>query len=359
LNKSIQKVLIDIGHPSYYLFFRNVALLLRKEGISVLFTLKDKDVTLKLAENDDFESICLDKHYSSIYGKIKGSINYTLKLIRIAKKYQPDLMVSLASISNAIAAFTIRIPSITFEDTENLEQILLYKPFTNLILTHKSFRKNLGKKHFYYNGFPQLAYLHPNCFQIKPFEDVNRINQNKKVIVVRFVSWSASHDIGHSGISVNNKLLLIESLSKYAKVYISSEKSLPPELELYRFNYPANSIHQLMASSDLLFGESATMASEAAMLGVPSIYINNLSMGYIDDEKEHQLLFQIENIDDIIGKFDEILNIEDRQNVFLERKNKLLKNKIDPTAFLYWFIENYPESASIMKSNPDYQYNFR
>jgi hypothetical protein len=32
---------------------------------------------------------------------------------------------------------------------------------------------------------------------------------------------------------------------------------------------------------------------------------------------------------------------------------------IDPTAFLTWFIEKYPESSKIMKENPDYQFNFK
>jgi hypothetical protein len=40
-------------------------------------------------------------------------------------------------------------------------------------------------------------------------------------------------------------------------------------------------------------------------------------------------------------------------------KNKILQKKIDLTAFLLWFIENYPQSIEVMKSNPKYQYNFK
>ena len=35
----------------------------------------------------------------------------------------------------------------------------------------------------------------------------------------------------------------------------------------------------------------------------------------------------------------------------------MLADKIDVTAFLAWFVENYPGSAKIMKENPDYQQN--
>lgn len=35
----------------------------------------------------------------------------------------------------------------------------------------------------------------------------------------------------------------------------------------------------------------------------------------------------------------------------------MLADKIDVTAFLVWFIENWPESFKIMKENPDYQFD--
>jgi hypothetical protein len=37
----------------------------------------------------------------------------------------------------------------------------------------------------------------------------------------------------------------------------------------------------------------------------------------------------------------------------------MLSKQIDVTAFLVWFIENYPESAQIMKKDPDYQLRFK
>jgi len=36
----------------------------------------------------------------------------------------------------------------------------------------------------------------------------------------------------------------------------------------------------------------------------------------------------------------------------------MLKETIDVTAFFVWFVENYPESAKIMKDNPGFQNSF-
>lgn len=37
----------------------------------------------------------------------------------------------------------------------------------------------------------------------------------------------------------------------------------------------------------------------------------------------------------------------------------MLNDKIDVTAFLIWFIENFPESKDLMTENPDFQLQFR
>jgi len=40
-------------------------------------------------------------------------------------------------------------------------------------------------------------------------------------------------------------------------------------------------------------------------------------------------------------------------------RQKMLKDKIDVTAFMVWLIKNYPKSAKIMRENPDYQERFK
>jgi len=37
----------------------------------------------------------------------------------------------------------------------------------------------------------------------------------------------------------------------------------------------------------------------------------------------------------------------------------MLSEKIDPTDFLVWFIESFPESEKTMKENPEYQNQFK
>jgi len=53
----------------------------------------------------------------------------------------------------------------------------------------------------------------------------------------------------------------------------------------------------------------------------------------------------------------ELFNINSFNNQ--EDYPSYLSTKIDPTAFMVWFIENYPESFRIMKEDPGYQERFK
>ena len=41
------------------------------------------------------------------------------------------------------------------------------------------------------------------------------------------------------------------------------------------------------------------------------------------------------------------------------RREKMLSEKIDVASFFVWLIENYPQSVSIIKNDPGYQFNFK
>ena len=123
-------------------------------------------------------------------------------------------------------------------------------------------------------------------------------------------------------------------------------------------------MHDAIAFSSLLFGESATMSSEAAMLGVPTIFIDNTGRYYTDEQEGlYKLVFNYKESDNdqqsALSKAIEIAKDIDSKEIWEKRRAKMLSEKIDFTAFLVWFIENYPESKKIMKENPDYQYNFK
>jgi hypothetical protein len=100
------------------------------------------------------------------------------------------------------------------------------------------------------------------------------------------------------------------------------------------------------------------MASECACLGTPSIFLDNDGRGYTDEEEERyglvfnfseSLLDQTRSLEKAI----DILNTPNREIEFQKRHQKMIDEKIDPTKFIAWFIEQYPMSHQEIKNNPD------
>ncbi len=69
--------------------------------------------------------------------------------------------------------------------------------------------------------------------------------------------------------------------------------------------------------------------------------------------------FLPEDFDKMLLKIDELLAMPDLKIEWQSRQMKMLTEKIDVTYFLVWFVENYPESAHVMKANPEYQNRFK
>ena len=359
------KILIDIGHPAHIHYWRNFAKIMLSKGNEVLFTTRDKEITIELLKHYQFTFHNLCKPYKGLKNKVKGLITFNYKLLKIAMKFKPDIFLSAGSPYAAIVSSIMSKPHITLEDTFNFEQIRIYLPFTNIVLTGDYEHPDLGTKEVQYNGYQELAYLHPNYFTPdKTILEELGVKENEKYVVLRFVSWQATHDAGHKGILFQNKIKAVKEFEKYAKVFISSESVLPQELETYRIKIEPQRMHDAIAFASLLFGESATMASEAAVLATPAIYLDNIGRGYTnEEEKKYGFVFNYsESVPDqlkAIKKGVELLTTPNLKEEWQRRRQKMLADKIDVTAFMVWFIENYPESARVMKENPNYQDRFR
>jgi len=359
------KILIDIGHPAHVHYFKNAAKILLRNGHNVFFTTHKKELEPYLLEKNKFRFYIIGKHFRKLIGKIFGLVIKDIRLFFICLKEKPDIYLSAGSIIASHVAFVLKKPHICFEDTFNNEQVILYKYFTKVILTEDYDHPNLGERNIKYSGYQELGYLHPLFFtpDIDIFKRLD-IKPDQPFSLIRFVGWDATHDIFHKGISLTNKIRLVETLSKLNKVFISSEKTLSPELEKYSLKIPPEDIHHVIYYANLVFGESATMATEAAILGTPSIYLDNTGRLYTDDiNKKYGLVFNysesLEDQNSAIIKAIEIITKFGDKNYWREKQKKLLKDKINVTQFLVWFIENYPKSFTIMKTNPEYQNRFK
>jgi len=352
------RALIDIGHPAHVHYFRHLAKKITDNGGSVLFTLREKEMTLTLVKAYGLDYYSFGKAKRSIAGKIFAQFSITFKLLVAALRYKPDVVLNSTHYS-AFVSWLIRKPHISIEDTFNMEQVRLYTPFTNVIITgdypHPSMPRQLLVDAFQESLYLRSEYFTPDPQVIRSLG----VEPGEKFSVVRFVSWTASHDMGLSGMSSENRVRAVEEFSSYGKVFITSEVELPRALEKFRVKIPVDKIHHLLYYASLVFSEGATMVTEAALLGTPSVYLS--SKGIYDSRylaERYGIVFNLEE-EEAIEKGCEILkessNINDKRV-----REEIEKDTADYTSILYEVVKHAVNNGrrrttplSLLKAMPE------
>ena len=356
------RILIDIVHPAHIHYFRNFIKIMESKGHNFTVTARNRKYVPELLSHYGADYYLRGKGSDNILGKLLKIPITDFEIYKVAKKFRPDIFLGTKSVYLAHISKLFNKPYIAISDTEVSDyEDKLALPFVSSIITPNCFNKNFGEKHIRLNTYFELNYLHRKYYSLndKVLSSL-RLGKDEKYIILRFVKWGASHDVGQSGISFKLKNKLLRELSKNFKVFVSSEGKLPEEFKPYQLNIPYYCMHDALALATLFVGEGATMASECACLGTPAIYVNSLKLGYCtEQEKKYGLVFNYRNSDGVLERAQELLHIPNLKQEWQKRRQKMLSDKIDVTAFMVWFVENYPDSVNIMKENPDYQLRFK
>ena len=349
------RILVGIEHPKRVHVWKNSIKKLIERGHEVKIAARDKDITLKLLDLLGFNYEVYGKNYIRIFRKAYGLVESDLKLLKIARGFDTDLFVGKGSGYMGQVSRMLSKPYICFSDTEHakLANLLTY-PFADVICTPSCFKKRIDpSRHITYNGYEELAYLHPKYF--KPdssvLDDLG-LSKHDKFIIIRLISWGAVHDVGQHGIGAKMRAQYISKLEQYGRVFISSEGKLGNEFEEYALRIAPEKFHSLLYYAQLYIGEGGSTATEAAILGTPSIHISSTAKycgNFEDLHKNYKLIYTFSDDRQALEKAIEILEDPDSKRKWRQRREKMLKEKIDVTAFITDFIENFPESFYKLK----------
>lgn len=269
------RYIFELNHPKHYYQFRAVINALEQEGHAILVLARDKDVLLKVLEEEGVSYKIFGKHNKSMAKKILGTFSLLRNYYQIAKQFKPDVIVSKASFYGCFTAKRLHKKSVIFPDSEVVKVTNKYVvPLCTKVVTPENFTLDYGPKHIRVKGVFENCYLAPSVFT-PDRSIIERYNLSEPYAIFRFVGWFANHDVKNSGFSLEEKIQMIKSVEPYMTVYISSEKALPEELEKYKLPTPASQIHSVLSFAYLYLGDSQTMATEAALLGTPAIRSNS------------------------------------------------------------------------------------
>ena len=363
------KILIYIGHPAQYHFFKYTIKNLKADGHDVRILINTKDILEQLLQEDgvQYENIQEKVRKNSKWGIFSASLRRTWEVLRVARTFRADLLIGTDS-SIAQAGWLIGKPTMTTleDDVEIIKNLarLTYPFTTDILVPTACCVGRWGRKKIGYAGYMKLAYLHPNYFTPNG-EVVAAYGINGKYILVRLAKLTAHHDVGIKGLDkvVVAKVLGIAERAGY-RVFISSESKVDKQFEKYQLKIRHTDIHHVMAFASLLISDSQSMSVEAAMLGVPNIRFSDFSgrirvLEELENEYGLTLGIKTNESERLLDEVEKILLRSNAREEYDQQRAKMLREKIDVTAFFTWFIENYPHSRLVMRETPNYQYQFQ
>jgi len=340
------RILFQLGHPAHFHLFKNTIADLQRDGHQTYVLIRRKDILEDLLQEAGMTYVNILPS-----GK-KSTWTLFLRLLRVfrfALRHHVDVLVG-STPEVAQVAWVLRKRSVIMaEDDASIvpQFIKAVRPFVDNYLSPVSCNNGvLEKKTTHYKGFHKLAYLHPARFIPDPRVVDKYFPHNTPYFLLRFAQLNAYHDISAHAHGVDNDTArkLIALLEPYGQVYISSERPLSEDLERYRLRINTLDIHHVMAFASLFIGDSQSMAVEAAMLGVPSVRFNDFAgrIGVLEElEKKYQLTFAVPTTqpDRLYATINTLISTPNLRELFQERRNRMLNDKIEVASFITQFIE--------------------
>ena len=341
-------ILFDINHPAHVHLLRNTYTTLKELGHTLYVTVKDIPAAKKLLVYYGIPYIGIGNKGDSLVQKGWDQLIYDLHVWQLVRKHRINIGVG-TSVTLAHVSKISRMKSIILDDDDDAVEPLFAKyahPFADVILSPDSIKRK-AKQTVYYPGTHELAYLHPSRFT----PDENVLNElgltpNDPFFIVRFNAFKAHHDAGEKGLSLDAKKRLITMLAQHGRVFITTEREIDEAFRPYQLKVAQEKIHSLMYYATMFVGDSQTMTSEAAVLGTPAIKCNSFAGRLaVPNELEQKYglcyAFLPEQEEAFFAKIEELLAMPDLHEVFQARRQKMLADKIDVTAFFTLFIANY------------------
>lgn len=344
-------ILVDVGHPGHVHLLRHLVDELWQHGHTIFFSVRDVPVAKRLMEQYGMTPwFDLGAKSDTLVGKAVTVIRQDVELLHFVKKNKIDFGLSSGISLGHISRFS-RIRSIMFDDDDDDVEPLVTRfghPFSDTVFTPECIHRKTEHA-VYYAGTHELAYLRPNRFT--PDSSVLQragMRIGDRFFIMRFVALKGHHDVGQQGLTMEQKRALVELLKAHGRVIITSEQAIEPEFESYRLPVPPEEIHSLMAYCSMFVGDSQTMTSEAAVLGVPALKCNTFAGRLsVPNMLEHKYglcyAYTPTQFNEMYDHIKQLLarKPEELENEWKGKCHKLLGETLDSTAFFLNYLEEH------------------
>lgn len=277
------KIWFDILTPKQLLFFEPIVRKLRKNH-SIVCTSRHYREVSQLAKIRNFNLILVGKHGGTEKdSKLNASLSRMVDLLRVIKRYSPDITISFCSPEASRISYGLSINHIAFSDSPHATAVMRL----SIPLVQKLFIPwIIPKKEFTRYGINSTDILHYKAIDAglitkrKIVKDIVLpfINKQKKTILIRVEEDQAAYS-SRTNITIpiikavvrefHNENVIV--LSRYPAQTRYLNKIFGNKIKILKMLFDGK---LLLNHASVFIGSGGTMTAESALLGVPTISYN-------------------------------------------------------------------------------------
>lgn len=295
------RVWIDFDNSPHVHFFAPLIRALEDKGVIVMVTVRSFGQTEELTRFYGIPYRLIGEHRTpkTVVGRVTATLGRALRLARFASGRQPDFAVGHGSRALALAAWMLRVPSMTIYDYEFVSSGFFSRVSQKIMVPETIPSERLAlqgvnlDKVIRYPGFKEEAYVYDLEITPKILEEL-ALDPRRLIVTIRPpATWAHYHN-------PKSELLfkaLVERLERETDSQVVVLPRIKAQGEQLKSRYgmgrapflvlnKAVDALSLMAYSDAVFSGGGTMIREAALLGVNAYSIFAGTTGAADEALE-------------------------------------------------------------------------
>jgi uncharacterized protein len=292
---------IDFDNSPHVHFFVPLIRALERNGVDVMVTVRSFGQTEELAKSYGIPYTVIGSHRTPkvILTRVTATLQRGLSLARFARQRQPDLAISHGSRALVLAAWLLRVPSMTIYDYEFVSSNFFSRVSEKVMVpeTIPPDRLRLQgidlKKVIRYPGFKEEAYV----YDLSILPDILReldLDPRRLIITLRPPATWAHYHNPKSEILFKALIVRLSREPDAQVIVLPRMKAQGDQLKAeYGMDRPPFRIMEksvdalsLMSYSDAVFSGGGTMIREAALLGANAYSIFAGATGAADETLE-------------------------------------------------------------------------
>ena len=333
--------------PAHVHLYRHAIDRLRDEGHEVLVLGRDYGCTTALLEFHDLPHEIYGVCETTKFSLVRELPAHFARIFRTTLRYDPDLVFGVGSYA-APAGALARAPVVLITDSEPVAfDQFVSRTLADAILTPYTFRKDLGNKHFQFRGFKETAYLHPDVFDADDgVRDELGLAPDERFAIVRLNAFGSHHDLNHEGFSATQRRDLVSQLADELTVFVSDEGDEfdANAVDARPFDAHPGYLHDTLAESSLLVTDTQTMATEAALLGTPTIrsntFVGEKDMGNFIELEDRELVYNTADFEDVLATAQQYVTDGSVQKQWQQRRENYVGELDDLTEVIVDVADN-------------------